>query len=128
MSIQTISLSWFRGAGHQVALELNGSSMVIYGKNGSGKSSFVDAIEYAINKGKIEHLSHEYSGRNQEKGTRNTHTPNGEDGKIQITFKNSRLTFEIPLDGTYIRKGPSEHEIDNWDYHATILRQNEREC
>ena len=30
--------------------------MVVYGLNGSGKSSFVDAVEYVLKDGKIGHL------------------------------------------------------------------------
>ena len=59
--------------------------MVVYGTNGSGKSSFVDAVEYVLNDGKIQHLSHEYSGRYQEKGLHNTHKPM--EGKTELRFK-----------------------------------------
>ena len=56
MRINAIQLSWFRGAADPVSLEPNGKSMIVYGANGSGKSSFVDAIEYVLNNGKIRHL------------------------------------------------------------------------
>ena len=51
MRIRTIELAWFRGAAGAIALEPNGKSMVVYGENGSGKSSFVDAVEYVLNNG-----------------------------------------------------------------------------
>jgi chromosome segregation ATPase len=63
MRVRSIELSWFRGAAEPVALELDGKSMVVYGANGAGKSSFVDAVEYVLKNGRIEHLAHEYSGK-----------------------------------------------------------------
>ena len=62
MRIKSIELAWFRGAAGPVSLEPNCNSMVVYGENGSGKSSFVDAVEYVLNGGGIEHLKTEYSG------------------------------------------------------------------
>jgi len=67
MKIKKIKISWFRGAADPVELDLNLKSLVLYGENGAGKSSFVDAIEYNINNGRINHLAHEYSGKKQEK-------------------------------------------------------------
>jgi AAA15 family ATPase/GTPase len=46
--VKAIRLGWFRGAADGDVLEINGKSMVVYGQNGAGKSSFVDAIEYVI--------------------------------------------------------------------------------
>jgi chromosome segregation ATPase len=74
MRIKAISLSWFRGAAAEATLDTRAKSVVVYGPNGSGKSSFVDAVEYVLEGGRIGHLSHEYSGRKQEKGIINTHT------------------------------------------------------
>ncbi|MDO8700505.1 MAG: AAA family ATPase, partial [Deltaproteobacteria bacterium] len=62
MRIKSIELEWFRGAADPVTIEPDCKSLVVYGANGSGKSSFVDAVEYVLNDGKIGHLSHEYSG------------------------------------------------------------------
>ena len=73
MRIRSIQLAWFRGAAEPVALEPNGKSMVVYGENGTGKSSFIDAIEYGL-KGTIDHLKTEYSGTHQVRAIPNTHT------------------------------------------------------
>src|ERR1700687_1486708 len=75
MRLNSISVEWFRGAAERVSLEVGGKSAVVYGANGAGKSSFVDAVEYIVNNGKIGHLSHEYSGKKQERGIINTHKP-----------------------------------------------------
>lgn len=71
MRIKSLSLAWFRGAADPVTLDLNCKSMVVYGINGSGKSSFIDAVEYVLHNGRIEHLRHEYSSPNQANGITN---------------------------------------------------------
>ncbi|MDH4185985.1 MAG: AAA family ATPase [Nitrospira sp.] len=126
MRIKSILLSWFRGAATPVSLEPNCMSMVVYGVNGSGKSSFVDAIEYVQKNGKIGHLAHEYSGKNQEKGIPNTHRPKCEKTEIRVTLKDgNELGIEIKSDGSSVRSGAGACEIDAWEYHRTVLRQDE---
>lgn len=44
MRIKSINLAWFRGAVAPVALVAESKSLVVYGENGSEKSSFVDAV------------------------------------------------------------------------------------
>ncbi len=126
MRIKVIQLSWFRGASDPVSLEPNCKSMVVYGVNGSGKSSFVDAVEYVINNGKIRHLTHEYSGMRQEKAVPNTHTPKGRKTELRIRFKDdSELKTEIAHDGSARSSGGEAVAMQTWDYRRTILRQDE---
>ncbi|WP_332445698.1 AAA family ATPase [Dehalococcoides mccartyi] len=125
MKVKAISLSWFRGAADAVSLEPNCKSMVIYGENGAGKSSFVDAIEYVLN-GKIGHLAHEYSGKHQEKAVPNTHKP--EKAKTELSLKfadDSELRMEINANGSSTTSGADSGGINTWDYRRTVLRQNE---
>lgn len=126
MRIESIELSWFRGAAKLVALALNSKSMVVYGENGSGKSSFVDAVEYILNDGKVGHLIHEYSGRNQEKGIINTHTPVGSRVKLGIKFKDgsARKTM-ISRKGARLSSGAENVAVNSWEYRRTVLRQDE---
>ena len=49
MKIKSIKIKNFRGAKEEVALESNrGRSVLLYGDNGSGKSSFLDAVEWFV--------------------------------------------------------------------------------
>ena len=126
MRIKSIRLAWFRGAADPVSLDPDCKSMVVYGMNGSGKSCFVDAVEYVINDGKIGHLSHEYSGTRQEKGILNTHKP--QDGKTELRIKfqdNSELKTEIKVNGSSTSSGAETAAMATWDYQRTILRQDE---
>lgn len=126
MRIKAIGLSWFRGAADAISLEPNSKSVVVYGENGSGKSSFVDAVEYVLNHGKIGHLSHEYSGKNQEKAIVNTHTPDGKKTELRIKFQDeSELITEIKRNGSSISSGAESVAMGSWDYQHTVLRQDE---
>jgi energy-coupling factor transporter ATP-binding protein EcfA2 len=125
MRLQSISMAWFRGAADTIELELDCKSAVIYGSNGSGKSSFVDAVEYTMT-GKIGHLAHEYSGKRQEKALVNTHTPTDRHSEIHIIFDDkSETTLSIDKNGACQRKDSTTAAISSWSPKRTILRQDE---
>jgi energy-coupling factor transporter ATP-binding protein EcfA2 len=118
-------MAWFRGAADALSLVLDGKSAVIYGSNGSGKSSFADAVEYAMT-GKIVHLAHEYSGKRQERALINTHTPAGLMSEVRITFNDkSETTLTIDRSGVCNRTDSASTAISNWSLKRTILRQDE---
>jgi recombinational DNA repair ATPase RecF len=126
MRIKSIELSWFRGAADPVSMELNSKSLVVYGANASGKSSFVDAMEYTLNGGRIRHLAHEYSGKHLQKAVPNTHKPHG--GKTELVIKlmnDSEVKTEIEEDGSAESSGSALTEVGTWDYRRTVLRQDE---
>jgi recombinational DNA repair ATPase RecF len=126
MRIKAIQLSWFRGAADPVSLEPDCKSMVVYGVNGSGKSSFVDAVDYVLNNGKIRHLAHEYSGKRQEKAIPNTHKPQSRKTELRIKFRDdSELKTEITQDGSSTSSGAEAVAMHLWDYRRTVLRQDE---
>jgi len=124
MHVDRIELSWFRGAGAAAALDTAQKSICIYGPNGAGKSTFVDAFEYLLKGGKIEHLSHEYSGKRQEKAVLNTHRPADGKCRIEITFAgNRKVSAHIPPNGAATFSGTDI--IKGWDIGRLLLRQNE---
>ena len=125
MRFKSVSIEWFRGAAAEVALSPEGKSLVVYGTNGSGKSSFVDAIELAIN-GKISHLSHEYSGKRQERGIPNSHRKPSDAAAVKIRFQdNTERLIAIAPDGAVTSTGSELPAIASWDHKRTVLRQNE---
>ena len=129
MKINNIELSWFRGAAASSVLDTELKNVVVYGPNGSGKSTFCDAIEYTIMNGKIDHLRHEYSGTRQEKGTRNTHTPDGMVSNISIGFEGDIfVNGVIGIDGTPdFTSNPDAilELVQSWKLEQLILRQDE---
>jgi uncharacterized Zn finger protein (UPF0148 family) len=127
MKIETIEMSWFRGAATKVALTPQSKSVVVYGDTASGKSSFVDAMEFILTKGKIEHLKNEFSDPTN--CVRNTETPDTEECYARICFENSdyvetkvpktgRIQFEASSDGLLTT-------VQEWDVKRHILRQDE---
>ncbi|MFK5879216.1 MAG: AAA family ATPase, partial [Flavobacteriaceae bacterium] len=56
MKLKQIDIKGLRGIKESLSLELNGKSIVIYGDNGTGKSSISDAIEWFYTN-KVAHLS-----------------------------------------------------------------------
>lgn len=126
MRIKSIRLTWFRGAADPVSLEPDSKSMVVYGLNGSGKSSFVDAVEFILRNGKIGHLSHEYSGNHQIKAIPNTHKPQDRKTELSIKFQDeSELKTEIKQNGTTTSSGAEAVAMGTWEYRQTVLRQDE---
>ena len=126
MRIRTIQLAWFRGAAGAIALEPNGKSMVVYGENGSGKSSFLDAVEYVLNNGSIEHLRTEYSGSRQVNAIPNTHKPANGNSTLRFKFQDSsELKIEFNPNGLSKRSGGEGIAMGEWEYRQTVLRQDE---
>ncbi len=126
MRIKSIELAWFRGASDPVSLEPNCKSMVIYGENGSGKSSFVDAVEYVLNNGSIAHLRNEYSGTHQVKAIPNTHRPKGKEPVLRFTFSDdSNLNILFDSNGSSNSSGAEGIAMHEWQSRQTVLRQDE---
>ena len=124
MRIKSIELEWFRGAADPVSLEPNCKSMVVYGENGSGKSCFVDAIEYVLDNGSIEHLRTEYSGTHQVKAIPNTHKPEGSKTALRFNFRDdSELRVDFSPNGSSKSSGAQGIALEQWEYRQTVLRQ-----
>jgi hypothetical protein len=124
MRIKSVEMIWFRGAAASVTLDTALKSVVVYGENGAGKSSFVDAVEFVMSGGKVRHLAHEYSGKRQERGIINTHKPEGEKTKLTIAFDvGAQDVVEIESDGRCAFGGIKA--MKDWDLGRTILRQDE---
>jgi hypothetical protein len=120
--IKAISLLWFRGAADLISIVPDCKSIVVYGMNGSGKSSFVDAVEFELNDGRIGHLAHEYSGKHLQNAVPNTHKPQGSKTEISIKYcDGSAAKTEVGDDGSTSTSG----SIVAWDYRRTVLRQGE---
>lgn len=129
MRIRTIELTWFRGAATKTTLNTNGKSAAIYGDNACGKSSFVDAVEYIITKGKIAHLRNEYSDLYLNNCVRNTETPADEACTAKICFNESDFVqATVPPSGKFDFTGSSNgflEKVQSWDLKRHVLRQNE---
>lgn len=127
MSIRSLTLSWFRGASNDVSLEPNGKSMVVYGENGSGKSSFVDALEYVLNDHRVGHLKNEYAGKRQEHALLNVNSPDGANARIKLVLEPD-TTFAVAIDSnghTHVESPDAGAVFSDWEYRRIVLRQDE---
>lgn len=125
MRLRSITLSWFRGAAASATLPLDGKSAVVFGTNGAGKSSFVDAVEATLCGGKVRHLSHMYSGRHQEKGLLNTARPEGAASTVELLLEDGSRTVSRWTTGAPALVAEGASNPAEWDYGRTALRQEE---
>lgn len=89
--IKALTLKGIRGIREKFGLNLNGKSILIYGDNGSGKSSLTDALEW-LYYDQIQHLSNEEIGRKKGKDAlRNVFIEEKDDSSIEICYTNPKL-------------------------------------
>lgn len=89
--IKSINISGIRGIKNPLPLNLNNKSILIFGENGSGKSSLTDAIEWYYSDG-VKHLVSEESGSTKGRGSlRNLFIPDSEDAFVDIDYSNNKL-------------------------------------
>lgn len=99
--IKKITIKGLRGVKKQIELNLNEKSILLYGDNGTGKSSITDAFEWFYYD-KVRHLSNEEIGRDGKDALRSTYLEDTEPASIKINFSSSTLSSEKSLN---IKKG-----------------------
>ncbi len=105
--IKNIKIKGIRGAKDTLDLNLNGKSILLYGDNGSGKSSISDAIEWFFTD-KVSHLSS--SEIELKDALRNATIPDTESSEVSISFTKSYLDCSKTLS---LKKGKLTPEILN---------------
>ena len=98
--IKSIKINGLRGVKEPLELNLNKKSILIYGDNGTGKSSLTDSFEWFFYD-KIEHLSNEEIGRRKGRDAiRNIFIPETEDGFIELKFDDIKLDTKKSIDNS----------------------------
>lgn len=90
IKIKKINIEGLRGIRKAFNLQLDSKSTLIYGDNGSGKSSIADSIEWFYYD-RVEHLSTEEIGRKGIEALRNIHLENDEDAFAELFFTDNKL-------------------------------------
>ncbi len=91
MKLKKVEIKGFRGIKNKLELNLNSKSCLIYGENGSGKSSITDAIEWFYHD-KIDHLSgEEIDRRGGVTAIRNIHISDNEKASVSMFFSDSKV-------------------------------------
>lgn len=93
--IRRIEISGFRGARLPISIDLGSrcASAVIFGRNGHGKSTFVDALEFYID-GSIEHLQRENVAR---AAYRNRAISEEEMSSVRVEFSEAGLGGSVQI-------------------------------
>ncbi|MCX5807026.1 MAG: hypothetical protein NT010_13365 [Proteobacteria bacterium] len=98
--IKSINISGIRGIKDPLPLNLDNKSILIFGENGSGKSSLTDAIEWYYSDG-VEHLISKETGATKGRGSlRNLFIPDNEDAFVNIHYSNNKLNATKSIDGS----------------------------
>jgi len=91
--IKSINITGIRGVREGLNLSPNKKSLLIYGDNGTGKSSITDALEWFYNDS-IEHLTGEEVGGKGKNALRNVFINPSDESKIEIQYSNKLLDNE----------------------------------
>jgi len=88
IKINSIKITGIRGIKESFELPLKGQSVLVYGDNGTGKSSIADGIEWFY-RDEVEHLSG--SEEIDRRALRNFHITDSDDSSIHLEFSDSKL-------------------------------------
>lgn len=105
--IKSISIAGIRGIKDSITLPLNEKSVLLYGDNGTGKSSISDAIEWFYTD-KVSHLSG--SEIDLKDALRNSYQQNSDTASIKISFNRNVIDASKSL---YIKRGKLISELVN---------------
>ena len=121
--IKSITISGIRGIKSTLPLNLNKRSILIFGENGSGKSSLTDAIEWYYSDG-VEHLISKETGATKGRGSlRNLFIPDNEDAFINIQHSNDKLNATKAIDSS-LKASTSNSTDDFKDYLLATQSEN----
>lgn len=98
--IKSIKVNGLRGVRDTLALDLNKKSILVYGDNGTGKSSLTDSFEWFFYD-RIGHLSNEEIGRRKGRDAlRNIFIDDTQDGFIEMIFDETDLDSKKSIDNS----------------------------
>src|SRR3989304_8303198 len=126
MKLKSLEISGFRGIRKDISIDLDSSkSILIYGDNGSGKSSIADAFEWFYYD-KIEHLSSEEIGTKGVSALRNIFLSDNEDVYVELNYSDSKCDYRKRL---FYKKSKLTSEYSNAsqnfkDYRNASLKEN----
>ncbi|MGH7900573.1 MAG: AAA family ATPase [Thermodesulfobacteriota bacterium] len=121
--ILRLDLRGFRGVRKDIPLIFNGKSILLFGENGTGKSSFIDALEKLFT-GQVSTLDGSSQGLSSER--HGPHIRNGDNPpRIAVTFDDSAST--VFTQGSTLESLPSEIQkyVDSARENLYILRRRQ---
>jgi len=125
VKIKAMTIKGFRGVKDQFHLVLDSKSTLLFGDNGSGKSSITDAIEWFYYD-KVEHLSSEEIGRSGIPALRNIHVSDTEESYVKIEYTESQFNNSKKLLINKKRKLEEKFSNNSEDFNK-YLKASEKE-
>ena len=123
VKIKLIEISGIRGIKDRVLINLKNRSILIFGENGTGKSSLTDAIEWYYSDG-VEHLISKETGATKGRGSlRNLFIPDNEDAFINFQYSNNKLNATKTIDSS-LKASTSNTTDDFKDYLRATQSEN----
>lgn len=121
--INSIKISGIRGIKNSLELNLNKKSILVYGDNGSGKSSITDAFEWFYYD-KVGHLISEETGATKGKGAlRNLFLDNSVDATIKVECSKPELSSQKSINSA-LRITQSNISVDFNDFLKSTQAEN----
>lgn len=119
VKINSIKINGLRGVRELLTLNLNEKSILVYGDNGTGKSSLTDSFEWFFYD-KIVHLSNEEIGRRKGRDAlRNIFIPETEDGFIELAFDDNKLDSKKSIDNSL--RTSNSNDTDDFNKFITSI-------
>lgn len=124
MKINNFSITGLRGVRHDLSVPLKGKSALLYGDNGSGKSSLSDVFEWFFYD-RIDHLIPEI-GRKGYEGLRNIFLDDNDPGLLSLEFTKGEYNCEkaIELKNKNLKTKLSNDSEDFTDYLSASKEEN----
>jgi AAA15 family ATPase/GTPase len=120
--IKAINITGIRGIREGLNLFLDKKSVLIYGDNGTGKSSIADALEWFYND-RIEHLAGEEVGIKGKNAVRNIFLDSKVDAKTELRYANKVLDNEKSINNS-LRAFNSNSSKDFFNYFTLSQSEN----
>jgi hypothetical protein len=129
MKIKSLTLKGIRGIRNTLPLDLNNRSILIFGDNGSGKSSISDSVEWFYSDS-IEHISSEEIEKRGKGAIRNIFIDPNDDAYIDIKFSDSSFDAIKSIDNSAKTYNSNETKdfkeyIENSQAERLILRYSQ---
>jgi len=125
IKIKSLCIKGFRGVKKELSLELNFKSALLFGDNGSGKSSITDAIEW-LYKDSVRHLSSDEIDR---KGgltaLRNIFIADIEKSSVEISFTDGSLDSQKSI--SLKKSNPEVENSNNSDAFVEYIESSKNE-
>jgi len=125
IKIKSLCIKGFRGVKKELSLELNSKSILLFGDNGSGKSSITDAIEWFY-MNSVEHLSSDEIDR---KGgltaLRNTFIADTKKSTVEFNFTDGSLDSQKSI--SLKKSNPEVENSNNSDVFIEYIESSKKE-